>query len=180
MAYTKSSDYKNKDDTIKQHTQVYTAEDKVAFADRDRRITKLACLKCAVDVCIAINSEDKTARAVEIANEFVDWAYDVPNKLTDKVNVLDKSLQDLVALSFPNKVEPNDVEKKIIYQVAHTLNDRLVEKGDKRVVDVKCLVNWVWDTFKKYPVNVKSIDKILATPGVESCLTENNFVKDLT
>ena len=170
-------------DKIKEHRQIYTAEDKVAFADRDRRISKLSCLDRAVSIFCASSPtriefpfEPGTADEItKLADKFVDWVYDVPNKLTDKVDV-----KDVLPLKSDVIVQPTDVEKKIIYQIAHQLNDKLVERGDKRVVDVKRLVNWVWETFNKYPANVKSIDKILNTSGIELCLIENSFVKDLT
>ena len=165
--------YKKDDNTVKQHTQVYTSEDKAAFADRDRRITKLACLKCAVDVCLTENPTDKTAYATEIADKLVDWVY--KDKVAGKVDV-----EDVLLLKSDVIVQPTDAEKKIIYQVAHTLNDKLVEKGDKRVVDVMKLTRWIYTTYSKYPTQQKSIQKILNTSGIESCCIENSFTKGLT
>lgn len=185
--------YKNKEEGIKQHQQIYTDSDKQAFAARDRRITRECCLEHATDLVIACLDSSRVItpeiiqQVVEIASEFFDWVYedkvvDVGSKsLRDLVNLIpsDKVDVDVSPLKSDVIVQPSDAEKKIIYQVAHTLNDKLTEQKDKRVVDVMKLTRWIYETYSKYPTQQQSIQKILNNPGIECCMIENNFAKGL-
>lgn len=159
----------------------YSAEDKQAFADKDRRITKLSCLDRAVEITIARdrdwdkidkNTLDSIIKEItEIADKLVDWVYK-ENKI--KEDIVIPEIEPGIGCQMPT-----DVQKKIIYQIAHTLNDKLVDKGDKRVVDVKKLTAWIYKAYGKYPTQENSIQKILNNPGIECCLIENTFTKNL-